>query len=206
MGPYRVVVADPPWRFGDRLPGPKRGAAKHYAVMALADVETFLPLLVEARQVTLTADAVLFMWRVAAMVPEAYRVVEAWGFEAKSEIVWSKRTRSGRRAFGMGHYVRMAHEVCIVARRIGSRVPERLARNVPSVFDAGVGRHSAKPECFFDLVERLYEGPYLELFARRHRPGWRCLGSELPPGPAEATSQKPAPAEDADPLGDSAQQ
>ncbi len=127
MGPYRIIVADPPWRFGDRLPGPKRGAAKHYDVMALPDIEAHLPLLVQAREVTLTADAVLFMWRVAAMVPEAYRVVEAWGFEAKSEIVWSKQPRSGGRAFGMGHYVRMAHEACIIARRVGSRVPHRRA-------------------------------------------------------------------------------
>ena len=207
MGPYRIIVADPPWRFGDRLPGPKRGAAKHYDVMALPDIEAHLPLLVQAREVTLTADAVLFMWRVAAMVPEAYRVVEAWGFEAKSEIVWSKQNRSGGRAFGMGHYVRMAHEACIIARRVGSRVPHRRALNVRSVFDAGVGRHSAKPDCFFDLVERLYEGPYLELFARRHRPGWRCLGNELPPAAAEeAPSQKPALAEGADPPGDSPRQ
>jgi hypothetical protein len=73
--------------------------------------------------------------------------------------------------------VRASHETCIVAKR---GRPLIKARNVRSVFEAPVGRHSEKPEGFYDLVESLADGPYLELFARRVRPGWTCLGNELP--------------------------
>lgn len=164
-----VLVADPPWRFNDRLPGPKRGAEKHYATMSIEELVEFpLP--------KLEKNSVLFMWRVASLVPEAYRLVDAWGFTAKSELVWKKTTKKGKRHFGMGHYVRMEHESCIIATR-GSALPK--IQNVRSVFEAPVGAHSAKPDAFYELVEQLYDGPYFELFARRPRVGWTCFGDEL---------------------------
>lgn len=167
--PFCCVVADPPWSFGDKLPGPGRGAEKHYPVLDIAALETFtLP--------PISNDAWLFMWRVASQVEEAYRVVRAWGFVAKSEIVWIKRTATGKRWFGMGRSVRAEHEVAIIAKR---GRPELLSRSTRSTFEAAAGRHSAKPDAFFDLVEALVPGPRVELFARRHRAGWTCLGNEL---------------------------
>ena len=114
----------------------------------------------------------------SSQVEEAYRVVRAWGFVPKSEIVWEKLTSSGKPWFGMGRYVRASHETCIVAVR--GRV-QPLVRNIRSRFSAPGGRHSEKPEVFYDLVERLAPGPYVELFARRQRPGWTCLGDEILP-------------------------
>lgn len=164
-----VLVADPPWKFGDALPGPGRGAAKHYDVMDIDALCRFeLP--------DLAADAVLFMWRVAAMQEEALRLVRAWGFTLKSELVWLKTTKNGKRWFGMGRYVRAEHETCLIATR---GRPVIKSRSVRSTFAAEAGRHSAKPERFFEIVEQLCDGPYVELFARRHRPGWTCLGNEL---------------------------
>lgn len=165
---YRVVVADPAWSFGDKLPGASRGAAKNYRVLSVDDICGFeLP--------PLEPDAWLFLWRVSSQVEEAYRVVRAWGFVPKSEIVWEKLTSGGKAHFGMGRYVRASHESCIVAVR--GRV-KPLSRSVRSRFAAPVGRHSQKPEAFFDIVESLSAGPYVELFARRQRPGWTCYGDE----------------------------
>lgn len=167
--PVRVVVADPPWKFGDALPGKSRGAARNYSVMTVAEVCDYaLP--------RLAPDAVLFLWRVAAMQAEALQVVKAWGFELKTEMVWLKRTKNGKRHFGMGRIVRAEHETCLVATR---GKPKPKVRNVRSTFEAQVGRHSEKPDAFFDLVEALFDGPYLECFARRQRDGWRCTGDEL---------------------------
>jgi N6-adenosine-specific RNA methylase IME4 len=120
-------------------------------------------------------DAYLFLWRVSAMVEEAYRVVRAWGFEPKSEIVWQKRTANGKPWFGMGRHVRASHETAILAVR---GRPKPLVRNIRSRFSAVAGRHSEKPEEFYALVERIAPGPYVELFARRQRSGWKCLGNE----------------------------
>lgn len=41
------------------------------------------------------------------------------------------------------------------------------------------GKHSVKPEAFQDIVEQVSPGPYLELFARRKRPGWDVWGKEV---------------------------
>lgn len=167
---FRVITADPPWAFGDRLPGASRGAVKNYPVMSVDDICRFpLPPLAD--------DALLFLWRVSSQVEEAYRVVRAWGFVPKTELVWRKLTVGGKRWFGMGRYLRAEHETAIVAVRGRIRVK---VRNIRSTFEAPTGRHSEKPEVFYDLVEQLSDGPYVELFARRQRPGWTCLGNELP--------------------------
>jgi N6-adenosine-specific RNA methylase IME4 len=79
----------------------------------------------------------------------------------------------------LGHYVRCCHETCIIAARPGAAA-RILAHNIPSVFFAPVGAHSEKPQAFYDIVERLAPGPYLELFARKSRgPSWTSIGDAL---------------------------
>lgn len=171
MIPASVVVADPPWRFGDSLPGAGRGAVKHYPTLPARDIEALvLP--------PVASDALLFLWRVASMQEEALRVCRAWGFRPVSEIVWAKTNASGRPRIGMGRYVRCAHETCIIATR-GSGISLIESKSVPSWFTATRGKHSAKPAAFFSMVEQLARGPYLELFAREPRAGWTTIGNEL---------------------------
>ena len=76
----------------------------------------------------------------------------------------------------MGRQVRNEHETCLIATRGEPYVRDRSIR---STFEASVGDHSEKPEEFYRLVERLCDGPYVELFARRSRPGWVTIGDEL---------------------------
>lgn len=165
-----VLVADPPWAFGDSLPGKGRGAAAHYTCMTVADIC--------AMQIPdVGPDAVLFLWRVAAMPQEALDVVRAWGFTPKSELVWEKLTSAGKPHFGMGHYVRASHETCLIAAR-GRAFP--AVRNVRSRFAAPVGVHSQKPDEFYRLVEAMYpDAVRYELFARTVRAGWVQSGNEL---------------------------
>lgn len=96
-------------------------------------------------------------------------------------------------SFGMGRTVRNVHEVCIIARPVGGRAPERLNADVRSEFAApmlidvdallpdstrrGDLVHSAKPDAFYKLAERLYPGPRVEMFSRRSRAGWSTAHS-----------------------------
>jgi N6-adenosine-specific RNA methylase IME4 len=167
----RVLLADPDWQFSDKLPGPGRGASKHYECSPVAEI-CAMPL------PELDADCLLLLWRVAAMQQEALDVAKAWGFTVKSEIVWEKLTKHGKPHFGMGRYVRASHEVCLVATRGRVRVADRSIR---SRFSAPVRRHSEKPDRIYEIAEALVPGgPYVELFARRRRDGWVQYGDELP--------------------------
>lgn len=176
MTRFAVVAADPPWQFDDRLPGRSRGAERNYPCMPVSALERLiLPPIAD--------NAVLLLWRVAAMQEEALRIVRAWGFTLKSELVWVKTTKRAsvdagatKLAFGMGRQVRAAHEVCLIATR-GKVRP--LVRNQRSVFFAPRARHSEKPDAFYEIAERTWAGPRVELFARRERENWTTYGNEI---------------------------
>lgn len=174
MSGARVLLADPPWQFGDKLPGKGRGAVKHYACMNTAELASMtLPALAD--------DCLLLLWRVAAMQDEALTVMHAWGFALKSEIVWRKLTKHGKPWFGMGRYVRASHETCLIGVRGRVKVDDRAVR---SVFEAPVLDHSRKPDVVYEIAQRLVaKGPYVELFARRRRAGWISYGNELASDP-----------------------
>jgi N6-adenosine-specific RNA methylase IME4 len=163
-------MADPPWKFGDKLPGKSRGASKHYACMSLRQ-------LMEYELPPLDPNCLLFLWRVAAMQNEALTLMTAWGFTLKSEIVWNKLTKRGNPWFGMGRYVRAAHETCLIGVRGSVQVADHSIR---SSFSAPVQEHSRKPDEIYTIAERLVpQGPYVELFGRRPRKEWIVLGNEV---------------------------
>jgi N6-adenosine-specific RNA methylase IME4 len=175
--PARVLLADCPWKFSDKLPGGKRGAARHYPCLSVAELAEFpLPPLAD--------DCLLLLWRVAAMQREALSIAAAWGFCIKTELVWIKTTAGKRAAgdaqrlhFGMGRYVRASHEVCLVGVRGRVQVADRAVR---SVFAAPVQEHSRKPDEIYEIAERLVPGgPFAELFGRRTREGWAVYGNEV---------------------------
>lgn len=185
--PVRTLEADPPWPFDDALPG-GRGASSHYACLSIDEIAGFLDRPLElprygrttVREI-LAPDAVLFLWRVHARQRDALDVAEAWGFRVLQEVVWEKITADGTGLrMGMGRWLRSCHETALVGFR-GRRPPPR-DRGVLDVVRAPRGRHSAKPEAFYELVERVADGPYLSLFARSRRRGWVQHGLELEGG------------------------
>jgi N6-adenosine-specific RNA methylase IME4 len=200
-GPFPTIVVDWPWKFKDKLPDTKagrpRGAERTYRSVISPDDGVELVKRGFGHGLVLpplAADCAMFFWRVAAMQQDAFRILDAWGFAVASEIVWIKtadRAHRGQLTFvddadeplalakarmGMGRIVRHEHEVCLIARR---GKPKARAKNVRSTFRAPVGAHSEKPPEFYRIVERLYDGPYVDLFARATRPGWTALGDEV---------------------------
>lgn len=167
---FNVIVADPPWPFQDSLPGKSRGASNNYSTLNLSQILQYQLPPVDGR-------AVLFLWRVSAMQEEAIQVCKAWGFKPYTEMVWQKQTAKGKKWFGMGRMLRNSHESVLVGVRSVRPLPKSLS--VRSTFEAPYTGHSRKPEEFYDLVEEMLEGPYLDLFARRQRNGWTCIGQEL---------------------------
>lgn len=168
------IVADPAWTFDDKLG--KKGAEAQYQCMSIDDIAAMNPMPADV-----SPNSVLFLWRVSAMQEEALRVARAWGYVPKSELVWDKLARRSKPKkgkeeqppkphFGLGRYVRQAHETCLIAVR--GRAPVAI-KSVRSRFEAHVREHSRKPEEFYQIVEALYPSAMkFELFARERRPGW----------------------------------
>lgn len=172
---FSAICADPPWSFKVYSgKGKSRSAESHYDTMTQEDIEA----LGEHVKGLSDKNCALFLWAVMPQLPEAFRVIEAWGFAYKTcAFNWVKRNRSGSGFFmGMGYWTRSNAELCLLATK-GS--PQRLAMNVEQLIVSPVGEHSSKPEEAKDRIERLVNGPYLELFARRKRHGWTVWGNDI---------------------------
>lgn len=175
-GHYAVIVADPPWHFKTRSETRQGRAAKvHYDVMPLDDIKA-MPVSTLAAK-----DAVLMLWVLNSMLPQGLDVMAAWGFKYKTvAFTWAKMTpKSGFCApkwhMSLGYYSRQNTESCLLGVR---GKPKRTGKDVRQLIVAPRREHSRKPDEFFESAERLFDGPYLELFSRQPRDGWDAFGNQ----------------------------
>ncbi|HXJ42481.1 MAG TPA: MT-A70 family methyltransferase [Bryobacteraceae bacterium] len=176
---FPVITIDPPWEFKVwTAKGGHKSASAHYDTQG-TDWLCSLPVAEVAAD-----NCVLLMWACWPTLPDALRVIEAYGITYKTlAFNWIKTYAHGGPQMKLGYYTRANSEPCLLATR---GKPKRLDKGVSQVLACGTGRHSEKPFEFYERVERLLEGPYLELFARPHgdlidgsRPGWTRLGNEI---------------------------
>ncbi len=179
-GGYRVLYADPPWRFAAwSHRGEGRGAVQHYACLELDELKAF-----PVRDLA-APDAALFMWVVQPMLPQALELIEAWGFTFKTvAFAWVKIKGKQDRLFyagedvrlGLGYHTRSGFEQCWLATR--GKGYERLTRGEPQIIFTPIRQHSRKPDEVADAIVRLCGGPRLELFARQSHAGFDTWGNE----------------------------
>ncbi len=164
---FRVIYADPPWKYGNTMPDYAPEQADHYQLMTVDEI-CALPISERTEE-----NAVLFLWATSPILEEAFQVIRAWGFKYKASFVWDKIKHN------MGHYNSVRHEFLLVCVK-GSCQPE-----VHKLFDSVVSvertKHSEKPEIFREMIDSLYPtGRRLELFARKAVMNWDGFGNELP--------------------------
>ena len=169
-GPVSIILADPPWQYSKDPYGRDTWAVEaKYPTMPTEKI-CALPVAQKARK-----DAVLFLWGTNPKLPDAFKVIESWGFRYVTCMVWVKDR------FGMGCYGRQQHELLLIAKRgKGLPVPRRKNRP-PSVIFAKRRKHSAKPFVVHKLIEQMYpeyENDRLEMFARKARRGWLRWGNQ----------------------------
>ncbi len=173
---YRVILADPPWRY-DQFRETKNGAAvAHYNCMSLDDL-CALPV----SELADPNSSYLFLWATGVAIAEGWatRVIGEWGFSpVTTAFVWVKTNADGSPYCGLGRYTRSASEFVILGRR-GKYWRE--SSNVRQVVEAPVGRHSEKPREVHDrIVELCGDVKRIELFARDRVDGWDVMGDEAP--------------------------
>ena len=162
---YKVILADPPWGVpSQRGKRSNRSAESHYNLMPLERIKA-MPVADLAEN-----NSQLYVWTPNSLIPEALEVIKAWGFQYRCNLVWCKPR------ILLGNYIRTAHETLLMATR--GRAPVNF-RSQPSWVFAPQQDHSHKPEEVYPIIERLFNGPYLELFARRYHLGWDVWGDQV---------------------------
>ena len=165
-GKYRIIYADPPWKYGSDYQDKFGQAKSHYSTMDLKEL-CDLPV----KDITMP-DSVLFLWVTSPKLNWAFPIMDAWGFDYKTSFVWDKVKHN------YGNYNSVRHEFLLIGGR-GSATPD-----VKKLYDSVVSierteKHSQKPPFFRDLIDELYpKGDRIELFSRESFKGWKSWGFE----------------------------
>ena len=172
---YRTIVADPPWNEagGGKI---KRGADRHYSLMKTRDIIPLMKDLLSSQFQPNSEGAHMYLWVTNNFLPDGLKVMEALGFRYVTMRTWAK-TR-----IGLGYYWRGQTESCLFG--VMGKLPA-MVRTESTLIGKGLlprGKHSEKPQVFFDEVMKVSPGPYLELFARSLRVGWSTWGNEVNDG------------------------
>ncbi len=181
---YSIIYCDPPWSYDDNLgtdSAKMGGYDKYYQGMSLVDIC--------ALNVNSIADkdSVLFLWATMPKLPEAFKVISAWGFTHKTTaFTWIKLNPKSSTIFkGVGRWVQGNAELVLLATK---GKPKRIAKNISQVIMAKRGTHSWKPPVFRNrIVDLIGDLPRIELFARKEDmlfdaegfDGWDVWGNEV---------------------------
>ena len=173
-GKYSAILADPPWRFTNRTGkvAPEHKRLNRYSTLTFEQIRE-LPV-----QNAAADKCHLYLWTPNALLTEALKVMESWGFQYKTNLIWHKiRKDGGPDGRGVGFYFRNTTEIVLFGVR-GTMRTLAPARSQVNIIKTRKREHSRKPDELYAIVEACSPGPYLELFARGGRKGWTCWGKQ----------------------------
>ncbi len=172
---FHTILADPPWQFHNRTGkvAPEHRRLNRYGTMTL-DAICSLPV------AHLCAEpAHLYLWVPNALLPEGLRVLAAWGFDYKSNLIWHKvRKDGGPDGRGVGFYFRNTTEILLFGVRGKSARTLAPGRRQVNILKSRKREHSRKPDEQYEIIEACSPGPFIELFARGPREGWSTWGKQ----------------------------
>lgn len=186
---HGLILADPPWAFKTHSDkGLEKSPQKHYGCMDLDALKAMRDDVLFAA----APDCVCFMWSTFCFLEQSMALMQAWGFEYKTGGVWNKLTKTGKQTIGTGYTLRNSAELFLIGKIGNPRIKNRSTRDsqftgdVPTdlndldavVVNALRREHSRKPDEMYHLIENLFEGDYLEMFARTTRQGWTSWGNQ----------------------------
>ena len=172
---YKTIYADPPWQFQNRTGkvAPEHKRLNRYPTMKLEDIMK-LPVGDVADE-----KSHLYLWVPNALLPEGLQVMEAWGFEYKTNLIWEKTRKDGEPdGRGVGFYFRNVTEILLFGIKGEKNRKLDPGRSQVNLIRAMKKEHSRKPEEFIDLIEKCSNAPYLEVFARGNRDSWDMWGNQ----------------------------
>lgn len=174
---YNTIYADPPWQFQNRTGkvAPEHKRLTRYGTMTIQEIKQ-LPV------ADIAGDkAHLYLWVPNALLPDGLDVMDAWGFEYKSNIIWEKvRKDGGPDGRGVGFYFRNVTEMILFGIKKKSAPNRTLdpARSQVNIIRTMKREHSRKPDEIIPIIEACSQAPRIELFARGVRDGWKMWGNQ----------------------------
>ena len=165
---YKTIYADPPWKEtgGGKI---RRGADAHYPLMSTKEIMA-LPVADLADE-----NCHLYLWTTNNFLPDALKVMEAWGFHYKTMITWMKDR------MGLGQYYRGITEHCLFGVKgvLPYKTVDGKRQQGKTGFIEERREHSRKPVQMREMIEKVSYAPRIELFAREHFDGWDAWGNEV---------------------------
>ena len=183
---YQIIYADPPWSYkvwSEDKTAAQGCAKRYYQTMSINDI-CAMPVKDIA-----APDCKLFLWATPPCLPEAIKVVEAWGFEYKTvAFCWVKTNKKNFAPFfGIGHWTASNAELCLAGMVKGGKL-NRQSKSISQVILSPRNGHSKKPyEVRDKIVQLCGDLPRIELLARQRTPGWDCWGNEVQSSGANVT-------------------
>lgn len=190
------MLIDPPWEYEHwSEKGQTKAPQNHYDVLSIEEIAS-LPIAALAAD-----DCAAFVWLTWPLAMRWREVFDAWGFNyAGLAWEWIKfNPKSGKYAFGGGYGTRKNLEPCVLITKGDPQLRKPIVSDMlgDAVVPAGVRSvrdfieampmdairsprrlHSQKPDEQYDRIETMFDGPYVELFSRRDRPGWVSFGDQ----------------------------
>ena len=163
-GLFNIIYADPPWQYEHEI-SDSRKIENQYPTMKLEQIA--------ALKIPAAKNSILFLWSTNPKLKEALWIMEKWGFDYRTNLVWAKDK------IGMGYYFRSQHELLLVGKKGNYPMPESANRPSSLVTFPRL-KHSKKPEIIYSIIEGMYpEAKKIELFHRgEKRNGWESWGNE----------------------------
>ena len=173
-GRYDVLVIDPPWPVKGRIVLSDQpfhaGELPRYPLMSIEKVQTEVGRMIERHA---AEDAHIFLWSTQKLLTAAFKMIEQWRLKYVATFTWHKP--AGPQPLDQPCF---NSEHVIYARRGAPKFISTKA--FATCFDAPRGKHSEKPEYFYEMIRRVTGGARLDLYARRSIDGFVAWGLEAP--------------------------
>ena len=163
-GTHEVIVIDPPWPYGTKYNKDTRRVASPYKELSIEQLEQF--------KLPISDNCILWLWTTHRFLRDAFNLLDVWDFDYKLTFVWDKEK------LGIGSWLRCQAEFCLLGIK---GKPQWNLTNERDVLRIPRGKHSEKPDEFYNMIEKLCptKGEYADIFSRKKRPGWRSYGDEV---------------------------
>jgi N6-adenosine-specific RNA methylase IME4 len=172
---FGTILADPPWQFQNRTGkvAPEHKRLNRYGTMTLAEI-------CELPVADIADDpSHLYLWVPNALLPDGLKVMEAWGYTYKSNLIWRKiRKDGGSDGRGVGFYFRNVTEMLLFGVRGKNARTLAPGRRQVNYLETRKREHSRKPDEQYKIIEDCSPGPRLEMFSRGTRRGWQVWGNQ----------------------------